>query len=168
MLESLNKPLSEHFKLYEMMRSQTASRLEIDNTPSPQIILAGMALGTNVLDPIREEFGSYSPTSWYRAEELERILTRGSFGRWAKWKRKSVDDAASWHEYFLLKSHPKGEAADVDHPRVSNDRLFRWIQENLEFDEVIREYAVPGESNSGWVHVSFSLEHNRNRVRNIG
>lgn len=168
MLSSLNKPLSDHFKLYEMVRSQIASRMGIDNTPTPQIILAGMALGTNVLDPIREEFGSYSPTSWYRGEELERILTRDSFGRWAKGMKKSTDDTAAWQEYFLLKSHPKGEAADVDHPRVSNDRLFRWIQDNLEFDEVIREYAKPGEPNSGWVHVSYSLEHNRNRVRNIG
>ena len=38
---------------------------------------------------------------------------------------------------------------------------------NLEFDELIREYAVPGEPHSGWVHISWVMFEQRKLVRSI-
>ena len=59
--------------------------------------------------------------------------------------------------------HCKGEAADLEIFGVANNELADWIKENLMFDQLILEYYIPGEPNSGWVHVSYTKEINANR-----
>ena len=46
--------------------------------------------------------------------------------------------------------HCLGQAAD-------------WIKENLMFDQLILEYYIPGQPNSGWIHVSYNPDINLNR-----
>jgi ribosomal protein S27AE len=36
-----------------------------------------------------------------------------------------------------------------------------WIYKNLDFDQMILEYYVPGEPNSGWVHCSYTTDQPR-------
>ena len=36
-----------------------------------------------------------------------------------------------------------------------------WIYKNLDFDQMILEFYVPGEPNSGWVHCSYVSEKGR-------
>ena len=62
--------LSDNFTLAEMIRSQTARRLDIDNTPNEQQIEFMRELCMNVLQPIRDEFGPVRITSGLRVPEL--------------------------------------------------------------------------------------------------
>ena len=91
-----------------------------------------IALCENVLQPIREHFGTTTINSGFRGDILNRRIGGA---------KKS--------------QHRFGEAADIEVPGVSNYDLAKWIKDNLHFDQLILEYHTPGTPNSGWVHVSF-------------
>lgn len=163
-----NHSLSPHFRMYEVARSSTATRLEIDNTPTPEVLVAAKALAENVLEPVREHFGiAFSPQSWYRGSLLEYVLCGASYWKWCT-REGLVPSDEVWDKYLALKSHPWGEGADIEIPGVANWDLHDWIQEECVFDQLIREYPVKGDPMSGWVHVSYSLEENRGEVFVIG
>lgn len=159
---------SPHFTYNEFVRSQLAARYGIDNrTRDKEIIAAAQLLAKHVLEPIREKFGPFSPTSWHRCEKLEWMLCRRQFERWYK-KSKYADDSASievaWEDYFSKKSHPKGEAADIVLPYCSALKLFDWIYNHIkDFDQLILE----GRPGNDWVHVSFRKDSNRNEALEI-
>jgi zinc D-Ala-D-Ala carboxypeptidase len=124
--------LSEYFSLNEMTRSQTASRLGIDNTPGDSEVESLRFLCVNVLDPIRKHFGvPFSPSSGYRCEELNKAIGSSPNSQ-----------------------HCKGEAADIEIPGVPNLQLSWWIRAHLDFDQLILEYYNVGDPAGGWVHVS--------------
>ena len=124
--------LSPHFTLEEMIKSQSGDRAGIDNLPPPACREALRALCTHVLEPIRERFGPVVINSGYRGPELNRM----------------VGGAAS-------SQHCSGEAADIEVPGMSNADLARWVEKNLEYDQLILECYKPGIPSSGWVHVSY-------------
>jgi hypothetical protein len=131
--------LSPHFTLRELTKSQTAERLGIDNTPGGDAVEALRALCANVLEPVRLRFGPLSPSSGYRGPKLNAAI--GGSGK---------------------SQHMRGEAADIEVAMASNPELARWIVANLEFDQLILEFYVPGDPRSGWVHVSYTAT-GRNR-----
>ena len=161
--------LSNHFTLHEMTKSQFASRHNIDNSPNAKQIGSAKLLAEYVLEPIRIHFGiPFSPNSWFRCEALETEICWNAFLSWSKKHSMKSDDSA-WQVYFKKKSHPKGEAADIEIPGVSNDELFKWIRDEsgIEYDQLIREFAKKGDPMSGWVHVSYSSGHNRHESFDI-
>ena len=156
--------LSDNFYAAEVSKSYIAQRNGIDNTPPPEVLAHAKALAVNCLQPIRDHFGvPYTPQSWYRCEELEKLVTKNSYPKWLR-KKGLSDSEENWALYFSLKSHPEGEACDIEVPGVANDDLFGWCADNLEFDQLIRECAVPGDPTSGWVHISFREGNNRREV----
>jgi hypothetical protein len=131
--------LSKSFTLNELTKSQEATRLGIDNTPSEEHILNLKILCDNILQPIRDFYGlPVSVSSGYRSPELCEAI--GS-------SRTS--------------QHARGEAADFEIFGVANKDLSDWIVSNLEYDQCILEFWNINEPNSGWVHCSFSTKYNR-------
>ena len=63
-------PLSPNFSLEEMVKSQTAERKGIPNAPELHHIEAMELLCEKILQPIRDEFGSFLVSSGYRSPEL--------------------------------------------------------------------------------------------------
>jgi len=125
--------LSKNFSLNELIKSQTATRLGIDNTPTDEHIDNLKALCENILQPVREHYGiSFSPSSGYRSVALCEAI-----GSSAK------------------SQHARGEAVDFEVPGVDNLSLASWISEHLDFDQLILEFYKEGDPNSGWVHCSF-------------
>lgn len=123
--------LSEHFTLAEMTKSQTATRMGIDNTPGDGEITALSFLCNTVLEGVRKNFGiPFSPTSGYRSPELNKAIGGSPKSQ-----------------------HCLGQAADIEVPGVSNLDLATYISNNLKFDQLILEY-YDGTPTSGWVHVS--------------
>lgn len=125
--------LTDHFTLQEAVKSQTALRKGIDNTPTDaeKKKLAQVAL--HILEPVRRYFNiPFSPSSWFRCLELNRELG-------------SNDDS----------QHVKAEAVDFEIPGIDNLTLAYWVMENIDFDQIILECHEPGDPNSGWVHASF-------------
>jgi hypothetical protein len=151
--------LTLNFWEKEVGKSRTALRRGIPNVPSKEVMARAKLLAEHVLQPVRDWCGvPYAPGSWYRGEQLERVIAASGFRGWAL-KRGKDQSQESWDEYFARKSHPKGEAADIEIPTVSNRDLFEWIRDNCEFDQLILEGGP-----DGWIHVSYREGNNRKDV----
>jgi len=125
--------LSANFTLKELTRSDTATRLGLDNTPDAQALENLKILCEKVLQPVREHFGkSVTVNSGYRSPESNAAVG-GS---------KTSD-------------HCKGQAADIEIAGVANADLAQWIMDNLEYTQLILEFYTSGIPDSGWVHVSY-------------
>jgi zinc D-Ala-D-Ala carboxypeptidase len=131
--------LSPNFSLEEFTKSQTGARLGIANTPSAAHLANLKTLCAKVLEPVRAHYGKpVHINSGYRGPALN----------------KAVGGAST-------SQHCAGEAADIEIPGVANGALAKWIEANLEYDQLILECYSAGVPNSGWVHVSFKAGHNR-------
>jgi len=159
--------LAENFTLEELTKSRTALRNDIDNIPNSEHIENLKALCGNILQPVRNHYGQVvTVNSGFRCEALEKILTHKSYIRWCE-KRKLEVNEESWEKYFEGKSHPKGEAGDIEIIGIPNIELAYWIRDNLEFDQLILEFYNPADPQGGWVHVSYNMIHNRKQVLTI-
>ena len=132
--------LSKNFSLPELTKSQTAERKDIDNTPSPEHQDNLKSLCEMILQPIRDHFGQVvSVSSGYRSPEL--CVAIGS---------------------STQSQHAKGQASDFEIFGVSNKELADYIDQNLDYDQLILEYwKGEDEPNSGWVHCSYTDGNNR-------
>jgi len=131
--------IAPNFLVYELTGSELADRRGIDNHfPSDQELRAAIHLAREVLQPIRDAFGSFTPNSVFRGQPLERAL-----------KNKP----ASW---LSTSQHARGEACDIEIVGMATLALAAWAQKNLkDFDQIICECYDPAKGpNSGWVHIS--------------
>ncbi len=129
----------KNFRMHELTRSELAERRGIDNGfANDEQLRAAVHLARHVLQPLRDEFGAFSPNSVYRSQALERVLKHRP---------------ASW---ISTSQHTKGRACDVEIPGVATLDLARWAAINLpEFDQIICECYDPRKGpNAGWVHIS--------------
>ena len=106
--------LSKNFSLKELLRSDTAIRLGIDNTPNQEQLINLTHLAIFILQPVRDQHGSTTVNSGLRVLELNRAIG-------------SSDNS----------QHAKGQAADIECAAISNLELAKWIRDNLDFDQVI-------------------------------
>jgi hypothetical protein len=127
--------LSENFTLAEYTKSQTASRKGIDNTPGDEHLESARALFENVAQKVRDHFGPTIITSGYRSPALNEAIGGSPTSQ-----------------------HSKGEAVDLEVPGVATAEVAQWISDNLDYDQLILEFYTPGETNSGWVHVSYKAD----------
>lgn len=163
-----NLKLSQNFTLKEVSRSQMALRYGIDNRIPGMLVPRARLLAQKILQPVRDHFKiPFSPNSWYRCQELERVICKRGYRSFCRHRELDPDMNSSWAQYLRRKSHPKAEAADIEIPGVSNHELFYWIKDHLQFDQLLLEFGSKDDPHAGWVHVSFSEEHNRNEVREI-
>jgi len=130
--------LSRNFTLQELIKSDTAIRLDINNNPNSGQIEKLRLLCENILQPVRDHFGRVKVTSGFRSEQLCIKIN------------SSVNS-----------QHAKAEAADFECVGTDNAELADWIKNNLDYDQLILEYYTPGEPNSGWIHCSYIPEGRR-------
>lgn len=125
--------LTEHFTLEELIKSSTADRLKIDNTPTKSII-HNLTEVAQLLEKIRTTYGKpIIVTSGYRCEKLNKAVGGSKTSQ-----------------------HRLGQAADirsVSDTKKDNQELFKVIlgmifQEKIEVGQVIDEYDY------NWIHVS--------------
>jgi zinc D-Ala-D-Ala carboxypeptidase len=128
--------LTNNFTLEELTKSETALRQNIDNTPTDDIVANLRTLAEKVLQPVRDHYGrGVKVTSGYRS--------------------LAVNAAVGGVQGAKPSDHTRGMAADIEIPGLPNAELAQWIQDNLEFTQVILEFYTPGIPDSGWVHVSY-------------
>ena len=130
--------LSKNFTLQEYTKSQTATRMGIDNTPGDEHLSKATALFENVVQKVRDQFGVTVINSGYRGPELNKAI--GGSER---------------------SQHCKGEAVDIECPGTSNYEVAKFIEDNLDYDQLILEFYTPGEPNSGWIHCSYTPDQPR-------
>ena len=134
--------LTANFSLEELTKSETALRLDLDNTPNDEQLANLVALCECVLQPVRDHFGKGVKVN----SGLRTLAVNRAIG--------SADHS----------DHVKGMAADIEIPGVANAELAQWIVDNLEFRQVILEFYTPGIPDSGWVHVSYNPADNKKQV----
>ena len=135
----MNNNISKHITFAEATKSNTATRLGIDNNPSPEIIETMKATAENVFEPIREQCGPIRISSFYRSPELNRAIGGAK-----------------------ISQHCKGEAIDIQGINVTNAMLFDTACALAEFDQIIWEFG--DSTNPAWVHISYSSTHNRKQI----
>ena len=122
--------LSKNFSLEEMCRSNTARVRGLPNVPNAEQVKNLQQLCENVLQPLRDHLGKpVAINSGFRSQAVN----------------MAVGGAKN-------SQHTKGEAADIkckDYPYAK--KIYAWIMDNLEFDQVILERK----GKAVWVHVSF-------------
>jgi hypothetical protein len=125
--------LSENLSLAEVTRSESAKRFGISNTPTPEHIENFKKLAENIFQPIRKHFGKpIHISSGYRSLALNKVI-KGS----------------------ATSQHCSGEAIDIDMDGtdITNAQIFKYIKDNLNFDQLIWEFG--NNINPDWVHVSY-------------
>ena len=126
----------------EMIHSDTADRLGIDNSPASEAIQCIDGLVTRVLDKLRDGWGRpIIVTSGYRCKELN----------------TAVGGARN-------SQHLKGQAADIVSDDFEAFRRFvrQWCKDN-EFDQCIFEHGGGRE----WIHISYVEGRNRRQVLDL-
>jgi hypothetical protein len=138
----LKLKLSPNFTLGEMVKSETALRQGLDNTPGLIEVDNMIALAENVLQKVRDHF-------------QKGVKVNSGF------RHPDVNAAVGGSR---TSDHCKGQAADIEIPGIANADLAQWIVDNCEFRQVILEFYTPGIPDSGWVHVSYVEGDNKKQV----
>ena len=133
--------LSANFSLNELTTSDTATRHDIENTPSMQVIENLQDLVDNVLQPLREKFGPIVVTSGYRSPAVNTKIGGST-----------------------TSDHCHGYAADFEVLGMDNRELALYIRDHLKFKQLILEFYRDGVPDSGWVHCSFQKDANKGQV----
>ena len=134
--------ISKHISDRESVYSTTAIRRGLDNTPDAEQLLNMKLLAKKVFEPLREWVGGpIRINSFFRGSELNKAIGGSSKSQ-----------------------HCKGQAIDIDDGgcNKTNAEMYRFIKDELEFDQMIWEFG--DDDNPNWVHVSYVSEiDNRNR-----
>ena len=133
--------ISKHISNKEGVYSRTALRRGIDNTPTEDHRINMVELAENIFEPLRMYVGGpIKINSFYRSPELNKAIGGSSKSQ-----------------------HCNGQAIDIDDTfgRMTNAEMFRFIKDNLDFDQIIWEFG--NDKNPNWVHVSYVGKENRNR-----
>jgi len=134
--------ISKHISYKEGVRSSTALRLDIDNTPSDYHMSNMQVLAENIFEPLRKWVGGpIRINSFFRSVELNRAIGGSSKSQ-----------------------HCEGRAIDIDdtHRYKTNAEMYQFIKNNLDFDQIIWEFG--DDKNPAWIHVSYvSVDSNRGR-----
>jgi zinc D-Ala-D-Ala carboxypeptidase len=143
--------LSEHLSLQEIIKSQTASRHGIQNTPSTAHLNNLRVLANELFEPIR------AAVSADRGKDTPVSISSG-------YRSKLLNDKIGGS---TRSQHSTGQAIDIDldgwYEDFSNADLFFLIVEDLDFDQIIWEFG--DEDNPDWVHVSYvNQEANRKKI----
>lgn len=126
--------ISEHMSYAEA----THTNYGIENIPNEQQLANIKVLADKVFEPLRQHRGGpIRINSVFRCEALE---------------MKIANTTNSQH------CAKRGAAMDI----VITKEEFKWVQENLEFDQLI--YEGGNDKQPGWVHISYNEGHNRNMI----
>ena len=123
--------MTKNFTLAELTKTSTG----LPNALPKHLEGNLRALAENVLQPARDALGALQVTSAYRSPEVNKRIGGASKSQ-----------------------HVQGQAADLKYSG-GNGVLFRWIVENVDYDQLIWEFG--DEEHPAWVHVSYVEGKNR-------
>lgn len=131
-----------YFELSEFIRSDTAKKKGIDNTPSFEAVDNLSELVSKILDPLRAAYGMpITVTSGYRCPALNKAVG-------------GVSDSV----------HQKGWAADLQTGGSFNkfrDFVVDWVKKtNVRFDQLLLEENKKGDR---WIHISLYNNYGQQR-----
>ncbi len=134
--------ISKNISYKEGVYSITANRLGLENKPNEKQLANMKTIAEKVFQPLREWVGGpVKINSFFRSPDLNKAIGGSKTSQ-----------------------HCKGQAIDFDDNfgYKTNAEMFKYIRENLDYDQMIWEFG--DDENPNWVHVSYvSPEANRQR-----
>jgi zinc D-Ala-D-Ala carboxypeptidase len=141
MAKSKKNNFSKHISWKEATGSNTAKKLDIDNTPTEDALANMKILADELFEPLRKKIDEpILVTSFYRSQELN----------------NAIGGAAT------VSQHITGNAIDLDAIGISNCELFYIIKNEFDYDKLIWELG--DDNNPAWIHVSYVKGNNRKLV----
>ena len=132
----------KYFELAEFIKSETATKKKIDNTPTFEIVDHLSELVSSILDPLRGAYGKpVHVSSGYRCKKLNEAVG-------------GVNTSA----------HQRGDAADLQAANMADFKAFvkEWLVRNrIRFDQCLLETSGKAE----WVHISIYSANGSQRGR---
>ena len=124
--------ISKYITIDEAIRTNAPKK----NVPNAIQLKAMRNVALKVFEPLREWYGKpIIVNSFFRSREVNAFVKGSSTSQ-----------------------HLSGEAIDITAgSKKENEKLFNWIKDNLEWDQLINEY------NFSWVHVSLKLSGKQRR-----
>lgn len=130
--------ITKNFTLSELVASDTATRMGIDNSPDDKATANLRLLATAILQPLRDKYGKpITVTSGYRCTALN----------------KAVGGVAT-------SQHLKGEASDIvcDDVKALFNLAKQMVEDGqIEVGQLIDEYGR-------WVHISLPSNKHKNQI----
>lgn len=134
--------ITTNFTLEELYKSNTASKLGINNVPNKDATNNLMILAVKILQPLREAYGKpITVTSGYRSLELNKAVKGSSTSQ-----------------------HLKGEAADL--VTDNNKKLFE-VAKRLIDEGKIKVGQLIDEYNYKWIHISLPNNKHNNQILHL-
>ena len=134
--------ISKHVSYKEGIRSNTADRLGLDNTPNNLQLKCMKDIAEDLFEPLRKWVGGpIKINSFFRGEPVNTAIGGSKYSQ-----------------------HMKGQAMDIDDTfgHKTNAEMYHYIKDNLDFDQLIWEFG--DDNNPNWVHVSY-VTHRENRKK---
>ena len=128
-----------NFKISELIYSDTANRLKINNMPDINSLDCMLYLICDCLQPIRDKLGKpMIITSGFRCYQLN----------------KAIGGA-------INSQHTKGQAADFHVNGMSiSDVIDFIVKSGVPFDQLLNEH-------NQWIHISYRKGNNRRQILNL-
>ena len=140
--------LSKNFTLNELIKSNTALRLGIDNRPSKEGVLK-LTLLAAFLQSIRDRIGALRITSGYRSPQLSEAIGSSSNSQHCRYEAVDL-------QYF--------KRGKMDNLKIYN----ALIDLDLDYDQCILEFGDSTEANDpdypAWIHLSWKVVDNRKQT----
>ena len=134
--------ISKHVSYKEGVRSRTADRRGLDNTPNESQLKCMKEIAEGLFEPLREWVGGpIKINSFFRGEPVNTAIGGSKYSQ-----------------------HMKGQAMDIDDTfgHKTNAEMYHYIKDNLDFDQLIWEFG--DDKNPNWIHVSY-VTHRENRKK---
>ena len=139
--------ISKHVSYNEGIRSRTADRRGLDNTPNEEQLKCMKEVAENLFEPLREWVGGpIKINSFFRGEPVNTAIGGSTRSQ-----------------------HMKGQAIDIDDTfgHKTNAEMYHYIKDNLDFDQMVWEFGTEyPDGNPNWVHISW-VSHRPNRKQEV-
>ena len=138
----MKEKISKHVSYKEGVRSRTADRRGLDNTPNESQLKCMKEIAEGLFEPLREWVaGPIKINSFFRGEPVNTAIGGSKYSQ-----------------------HMKGQAIDIDDTfgHKTNAEMYHYIKDNLDFDQLIWEFG--DDKNPNWIHVSY-VTHRENRKK---
>lgn len=142
--------MAKYFTVYEFIKSDTAKKLNIDNTPNEEQMDNILEL-MKVMDKIRERWTDYCEQNYLQNPEI--IVNSG-------YRCNDLNEAVGGSK---TSAHKIGSACDFEAKNGHNSDLFKVVQQTL-YDEGIMWDQLIDENDGAWIHLGLQ---NRNGIRRM-
>lgn len=136
--------ITKNFSLTELTRSETASKLKIDNTPTPDAKAYLIELAMFILQPLRDAYGKpIKISSGYRCMKL--------------------NDAVKGTK---TSQHLVGQAADINIGVEGNRELFNLAKKMISEGKISVGQLID-EKKYSWIHISLPTAKHFNEILHL-